>query len=73
MASVMLHFSFPESYPVLDFRALWSLRIDQPKRYCFDFWTAYTGACRKLAEQARVTLRALDQALWEYSKQHQLE
>jgi len=29
-ASVFLHFAFPQSYPILDFRALWSLETDVP-------------------------------------------
>jgi hypothetical protein len=44
MASVMLHFAGREPYPVLDFRALWSLNVPKPSFYTFDLWWAYTHA-----------------------------
>lgn len=30
MASVLLHFGHADRYPILDFRALWSLEVDTP-------------------------------------------
>jgi hypothetical protein len=66
-ASVFLHFGFPNQYPIMDVRALWSLRTKVPKQYTFPFWQQYTGFCRSLAHQAGVTMRALDRALWKYS------
>ena len=70
-ASVLLHFGHIERYPILDFRALWSLGINQPLDYNFDFWWAYTCFCRNLAEQVGVSMRTLDRALWQYSKENQ--
>jgi hypothetical protein len=70
-ASVFLHFAFPRQYPILDYRALWSLRTDAPKQYSFGFWQRYSLSCRALATQFRVSLRVLDQALWKYSESHQ--
>jgi hypothetical protein len=70
-ASVILHFCGKDRYPIFDFRALWSLRTDVPKQYDFDLWWAYTNFCRRLADQAGVTMRMLDRALWQYSKKHQ--
>jgi hypothetical protein len=70
-ASVFLHFAFPNRYPILDFRALWSLRTDVPPQYSFSFWTRYTESCCTLARKAGVTMRVLDQALWKYSELHQ--
>ena len=32
-ASVILHFCVDQTYPILDFRALWSLGVDQPSQY----------------------------------------
>ena len=70
-ASVFLHFAFPDRYPILDFRALWSLHTDAPRQYTFSFWLSYAEFCRALAGRADVTMRVLDQALWKYSKLHQ--
>jgi hypothetical protein len=71
MASVMLHFAGRDRYPILDYRALWSLSVPQPSFYTFDFWWAYTEACRRLADETSVTMRVLDRALWQFSKEHQ--
>jgi len=71
-ASVLLHFAHHERYPILDFRALWSLSIEQaPSQYDFEFWSEYTRFCRDLADRAGVDMRTLDRALWEYSKENQ--
>jgi hypothetical protein len=68
-ASVLLHFARPDAYPIIDFRALWSLGwASPPTSYTFAFWWAYTLACRSLAKNAGVTVRTLDRALWQYSK-----
>lgn len=67
-ASVFLHFGFPDNYPIIDFRALWSLRAEVPAKYNFEFWEKYTQACRRIARKAGVTMRILDQALWKYSE-----
>ena len=71
-ASVILHFCAIESYPILDFRALWSLSKVQPKSgYDFPFWWGYCEATRRLAATARVSMRVLDRALWQYSRENQ--
>lgn len=70
-ASVFLHFAFPDRYPVLDFRALWSFKTKEPSQYTFDFWNRYVGVCRETARQAGVTMRVLDEALWKYSDIYQ--
>jgi hypothetical protein len=70
MASVILHFGFDNQYPILDFRALWTLQA-MPKVYTFDFWWEYTLFCRQMASEHGVTMRVLDRALWQYSKEHQ--
>jgi hypothetical protein len=71
LASVILHFKFPNRYPILDFRALWSLGIKQPKKYTFDFWWNYTRKIRKLSKSLRLDIRTIDKALWWYSKEKQ--
>lgn len=70
-ASVLLHFFHQGSYPILDFRALWSLSMEEPSQYNFTFWWSYTKFCRSLAKEANLDMRSLDQALWQYSKDHQ--
>ena len=69
-ASVILHFVHEDPYPIMDVRALWSLGVRTPPReYTFDFWHGYTRFCRWLAAQSNVTMRTLDRALWQYSKE----
>jgi hypothetical protein len=67
-ASTILHWCHRDPYPILDFRALWSLGVEQPVDYDFAFWQRYTGACRAEATRLGVTMRELDRALWQYSK-----
>ena len=70
-ASVILHFYHKARYPILDYRALWSVRAKPPRKYSFDFWWHYTLFCRRTAKKAGVRMRTLDKALWQYSKEHQ--
>lgn len=70
-ASVFLHFGHSDPYPILDFRALWSLDIPEPNAYNFSFWSDYVGICRKLAQENGVSMRTLDRALWQYSNENQ--
>ena len=66
-ASVLLHLAYPERYPILDWRALHALGIDQP-RYSFRFWEAYVRSWVPLMEQSGLDGRSFDQALWQWSK-----
>ena len=70
-ASVLLHLAHGDRYPIIDYRALWSLGVEAPVSYSFGFWWAYTQVCRSLADEAGVSMRTLDRALWQYSKRHQ--
>jgi hypothetical protein len=75
-ASAILHFGWDNMYPILDFRALWSVGIDvrsegASKLYRFPFWIEYTSYCRNLADSVGVNMRTLDRALWQYSKENQ--
>lgn len=70
-ASVILHFCDHDKYPILDYRALWSLSITPPSQYTFPFWWAYTNFMRQLQERTGLTMRVLDRALWQYSKERQ--
>jgi hypothetical protein len=70
-ASVLLHIAFEDLYPIVDFRALWSLGYETPPTYNHAFWSAYTTYCRELATVNGVSMRTLDRALWAYSKKNQ--
>lgn len=69
-ASVILHFFHDEKYPILDFRALWSVGVKLPSKYDFEFWWDYVVFCRDLAARTGHEMRTLDRALWAYSKQN---
>jgi hypothetical protein len=71
-ASVVLHFAHTDPYPIIDYRALWSLGIQKrPQFYTFDYWWDYVQICRELAGKHGVSMRDLDRALWQYSKENQ--
>ena len=70
-ASVLLHFAHTDPYPILDYRALWSLRVEVPDQYDYGFWSNYTRYCRQLAKVVGVSMRLLDRALWQYSNEKQ--
>jgi hypothetical protein len=70
-ASVILHFFHKEPYPIIDYRALWSVSLEVPSQYTFDFWMVYLEFCRKLAVKSNLDMRTLDRALWQYSKENQ--
>lgn len=67
-ASVLLYFAFPDDYPILDVRALESLGARARSQYPVNFWLDYLQACRELARSCGVSIRTLDKALWQHSK-----
>jgi hypothetical protein len=69
-ASVLLHFGHPEPYPILDYRALESLGVRRPAAYTMSFWLDYLDFTRALAAEAGVSMRTLDRALWQWSKEY---
>ncbi len=71
VASALLHWGYQNKYPILDFRALWSLGFDEPPTYNFEFWKAYRDHCTNLAQELGLSIRELDRALWMYSKDNQ--
>jgi hypothetical protein len=70
-ASVILHFFHRKPYPIMDFRALWSVSLPVPSQYSFDFWWPYVQYCRDLSKRLGMDMRTLDRALWQYSKEKQ--
>jgi hypothetical protein len=75
-ASCILHWFHGDAYPIIDFRAIWSLQLSQTPPYSFEFWQSYCEGWRELLSQAHrlsavVTPRLFDQALWQHSYEHQ--
>jgi len=70
-ASVILHFFHRAPYPIMDFRALWSVSLLVPAQYSFAFWWTYVQFCRDLSTRTGLDMRTLDRALWQYSKENQ--
>jgi hypothetical protein len=68
-ASALLHFAFPDRYPILDVRALESLGRPEQGTYSLAFWLRYLEACRRLATAHGVSIRTHDKALWQHSKE----
>lgn len=72
-ASTLLYCAFPADYPILDVRALESLGVKSRSQYPVSFWLQYLSACRELARRYGVSIRTLDKALWEHSKERAAE
>jgi len=70
-ASTLLHFCDERPYPILDYRALWSLGHAKAPHYTMDFWLEYLAYTRALAKRLKHDIRTIDRALWEYSKARQ--
>ena len=66
MASVILHFAFPDRYPILDIRAMNT--VGGSTLYTFEKWNEYVDLCRQAAATHGVTMRTLDKALWAHDK-----
>lgn len=67
MASVILHFTFPDRYPILDVRAMKT--VGGSTIYTFEKWQKYAELCRQAAQKMGVTMRTLDRALWGADKE----
>ncbi|HEX4825090.1 MAG TPA: hypothetical protein VFV19_12350 [Candidatus Polarisedimenticolaceae bacterium] len=70
-ASVILHLCDRAPFPILDVRALWSAGLHGTPRYTTALWVEYVTFTRGLARRARVSMRDVDRALWQYSKENQ--
>ena len=68
-ASTLLYVAFPADYPILDVRALESLGARSRSTYPVSFWLQYLDACRELARVNGVSIRTLDKALWQHSRE----
>ena len=65
-ASVILHWFHEDRYPIWDWRALETVKLE--KKENFENWQAYVSICRNMAEQYGVDMRTLDRTLWQFSK-----
>lgn len=70
-ASTILHFCDRRAFPILDYRALWSLGHTRPPRYTMAFWLDYVRYVRGLTRRSGHSMRTVDRALWQYSKARQ--
>ena len=70
-ASTILHVCDKRRYPILDVRAVWSVGYARYPHITMEFWLAYVGFTRALADRSGLTIRSVDQALWQYSKERQ--
>ncbi len=71
VASALLTAIDPERYTIIDFRALESLGVKR-SWHTVESYIGYLKHCRKLAHQNAVSLRDLDRALWQWSKERPL-
>ena len=71
VASAFLHFCHKTKYPIIDYRALWTLGYDELPTYDINFWLLYVKFTRDLANKNNLDMRTLDRALWGYSKKYQ--
>jgi len=69
VASTILHFAFPDKYPIMDFRVIRSLEMDQPSSYNFVFWENYCKTIRSLSKKQRLSIRVVEKALWKFDKE----
>lgn len=70
VASAILHFAFPDKYPIMDFKVIESLGWEKPNYYNFIFWEKYCNNIRELSKQYGMPIRTIDKALWTYSKEN---
>lgn len=70
VASTILHFAFPSTYPIMDFRVIESLGWQVPSSYTFKFWQRYCREVQKIAGEYDLPIRTVEKALWMYSKEN---
>ena len=70
-ASAFLHFCHELDYPIVDFRAMWSVGFDDQPKYTPELWIDYVLLTRKISKRYQIDKRTLDRALWGYTKKYQ--
>ncbi len=71
VASTILHFAFPNKYPIMDFRVIWSLGWEKPSNYNYEFWDKYCKKINYISKRYRVPIRLTEKSLWQFSKENQ--
>jgi hypothetical protein len=66
-ASVLLHVADPDSYPILDVRALHALGIRRRISYGYRLWLEYVAVYRELVARSGLDGRTVDRGLWQWS------
>lgn len=69
VASAVLTAIDANRYTIIDFRALEALGVSVHPFVTIGYYLAYLGACRELATRHNISLRVLDRALWQWSKE----
>lgn len=68
-ASVLLHLTSPDCWPILDVRVLHALGLGDVT-YGYAFWEALVQNHRDLVQRAGTDGRTLDRGLWQWSAEH---
>jgi hypothetical protein len=66
-ASVLLHLTCPDRWPILDVRALHALGVRGLTSYSYALWEEYVEVFRALVAQTGVDGRTVDRGLWSWS------
>ncbi len=70
VASAILHWFHDDCYPIYDWRALETVGVKKETNTPpFDEWIRYVSFCRRTAKENEITMRELDRALWQYSRE----
>jgi len=69
MSSTILHFAFPNKYPIMDFRVIRSLGWKKPSTYNFNFWEKYCEKIRSISNRCCLHIRIVEKALWKYDEE----
>jgi hypothetical protein len=69
VASTILHFAFPNKYPIMDFRVIRSLGWQQPSAYSFNFWQRYCKKINTISKKYNLSIRTVEKAFWRYDKE----
>jgi len=68
IASTILHFAFPNKYPIMDFRVIRTLSWQKPSTYSFNFWQCYCEKIKAISNKYNLPIRTVDKALWKYDE-----
>ncbi len=69
VASTILHFAFPDMYPIMDFRVIRSLGWNKPSSYKFNSWDNYCKRVRFLSKKYGLSIRTIEKSLWKFDKE----